>query len=262
MPKTCLVCILLAAVNIGAETPQAAEPARAFAVLRDYALNYTDRLPDFICTQITERAFVLNVRFSMPPQRDVIEEQVTYTGHKESYVVTKLNGNAVHGVAHVQVGGIVSSGEFGSLLKNTFDPKAGSEFRWKGSSTRNGRRVNVFAFRVPELRGYGLTETKRTIRVPYKGLVYADAQSGSVVRIEMACEIPRDSEYKELELALDYKTTAVAGREFILPFHFHMRSRQALIPYVISRTVNEADYKAYRRFDADSSVSFEDGARG
>jgi hypothetical protein len=218
-------------------------------------------LPDFVYTQITQRAFLRNVRSLAPPQNDAIEEQVTYAGHKESYVVTKLNGKAVDGIAHDQVGGLVSSGEFGSLLKNTFDPNAGAEFRWERSATRDGRTVYVFAFHVPEARGYGLAESRRTIRVPYKGLVYADAQTGAVVRIEMECEIPGDSEYKKLDLTLDYKPAMVAGREFILPFHFYLHSRRALSPLVVSETVNVADYKDYRRFGADSNVTFEDGAK-
>jgi hypothetical protein len=171
MTQRCLVCILLAATPIRAETPDAAEQARALAALRDYALNYTGRLPDFLCTQITKREFLQNVRSVMPPQRDIIEEQVTYAGQKESYVVAKLNGKAGNGIAHDQVGGIVSSGEFGSLLKNTFDPNAGAELRWERSATRAGRKVYVFAFRVPEAGGYRLVESKRTISVPYKGLV-------------------------------------------------------------------------------------------
>jgi hypothetical protein len=261
MTKGCLTCVLLAAANVGAETPQAAEQARALTALRDYAVNYTDRLPDFVCTQITQRSFLRNIRSLAPPQQDTIEEQVTYAGHKESYVVTRLNGKAVNGVAHDQVGGLISSGEFGSLLKNTFDPNAGAEFRWQRSATRDGRKVYIFAFHVPEANGYSLVESRRTMRVPYKGLVYADAQTGAVLRIEMECEIPVDSEYKELDLTLDYKTAAVAGREFILPFHFYLHTRRAVSSSAISETVNVADYKAYRRFDADSSVTFDDGAK-
>jgi hypothetical protein len=256
-----LACILLAAVNVAAQTPDAAEQAKALAALRDYALNYTDRLPDFLCTQITQRRFRENVRSGMRPQRDLIEEQVTYAGHRESYVVTRLNGKAVKGIAHDQVGGIVSSGEFGSLLRNTFDPRAAADFRWERSATRDGRKVYVFAFRVPETRGYGLVESRGTIRVPYKGQIFADARTGAVMRVEMECEIPVDSEYKRLELTLDYKPAEVAGREFILPVHFHMRTRRALFATVINETVNEADYTDYRRFDADSSVSFDDAAK-
>lgn len=260
MTKGCLLCILLAAAHLQAQTPDTAEQARALAALKDYALNYTVRLPDFVCTQITQRAFLQNVRSPLPPKTDNIEEEVTYAGQKESYVVTRLNGKPVQGIAHEQVGGIVSSGEFGSLLKNTFDPNSGAQFRWERSTTRAGRKLYVFSFRVPQAGGYGLVESKRTIRVPYKGSVYSDAQTGAVMRIEMQGEIPDNSEYKRLELALDYKPAQVAGREFILPSHFHMRSRQAANAFVITETVNEADYKAYRRFGADTSVTFQDDA--
>ncbi len=45
---------------MGAETLQEVDQARALAALRNYALKYTDRLPDFVCTQITPRAFKAN----------------------------------------------------------------------------------------------------------------------------------------------------------------------------------------------------------
>jgi hypothetical protein len=73
----------------------------------------------------------------------------------------------------------------------------------------------------------------------------------------MQCDIPNNSEYKQLELALDYKPAEVAGREFILPFHYHMRFCQAPSAFAVSETVNEADFTGYRRFDANSSVTFQ-----
>ena len=168
-------------------------------------------------------------------------------------------------VQHDQVGGIVSSGEFGSLLANTFAPDAAGEFRWERTANRNGHKVYVFVFRVPQMKGYGLVETRRTLLVPYKGRIYADAENGAVERIELECEIPRDSEYKELEITLDYKPAEVAGREFLLPSHYHFHSVRAIrppgsaptTPPNASETINEADYRFYRRYDTDSSVGFE-----
>lgn len=75
--------------------------------------------------------------------------------------------------------------------------------------------------------------------------MFSDAETGAVLRIELQCEIPPDSEYTELELTLDYKPAEVAGRPFVLPSHYHMHSR------------SEADYRNYRRFDADSSITFD-----
>jgi hypothetical protein len=120
-------------------------------------------------------------------------------------------------------------------------------------ATLNGRRVNVFAFQVPQSRGYSLVESKRPIQVPFRGFVYADYQTGAVVRLEMKCtDIPGDSEYTAADLTLDYKPAKVGDQEFILPSHslanFHM---------VRGRATNDAGYSSYNRFTADSTVQFE-----
>lgn len=264
--------MLLGATSPAAQAPGADEQAKALAALKDYAVNYTGRLPDFVCTQVTRRTYYPNVNLPEHPHHDAIDEQVTFASHKESYVVTRVDGRPVANVGHDQLGGMFSSGEFGTLLSNTFDPKARAEFHWQRSVNRNGRRVYVFAFRVPHIRGYGLEESKRILVVPYKGLVYSDAETGAVVRIEMECEIPKNTEYKELEITLDYKPAQVAGKEFLLPSHYHMHSRRqvavsgsakgrdTVVAAVTSETFNEADYKNYRRFDADSSVTFDGDA--
>jgi len=257
-----LLCSVLLAVAIRApaQKPDAAEQSRALAALRDYALNYTKSLPDFICTQVIERAFGVNGRGG----HDAIEEQVTYVGGKENYVLTRINGQPVSR-GQDQVAGIVSSGEFGSLLASAFNPQAEADVHWERVTNRNGRKVYVFAYRVPQQKGYGLVESTGTRRVPYKGLIYADAEAGAVVRIEMQCEIPDDSEFRTLEIDLDYKPAEVGGREFLLPSHYRLFSRRDAVPAERNRPreerrvrveTNETDFKGYRKFEANSSITF------
>ena len=252
---------LASAMTALAQKPDAAEQSRALAALRDYALNYTKSLPDFICTQVIERAFGINGRGG----HDSIEEQVTYVGARENYTITKINGQPVS-KGHDQVAGIVSSGEFGSLLASVFNPQAEADVHWERALNRNGRRVYVFAYRVPEKKGYGLVESTGTVRAAYKGLIYADAETGAVVHIEMECEIPKDSEFRELEIALDYKPTEVGEREFLLPSHYRLHALREAIPAErnnrtraerrLREETNETDYKGYRKFEANSSVTF------
>jgi hypothetical protein len=262
-----LICIFVCATltSAKAQKPDAADQSRALAALKDYALNYTKGLPNFICTQITQRTLYPDIGIREFPHHDAIEEQITFASRKEAYKVVRVNGVAVVNVQHDQVGGIVSSGEFGSLLANTFAPDTGAEFHWERTANRNGHKVYVFVFQVPQMKGYELVETRRTLLAPYKGRIYADAENGAVERIELECEMPRDSEYKALEITLDYKSAEVAGREFLLPSHYHFRSVRAIqLPGSaptsarrVSETINEADYKSYRRYDTDSSIGFE-----
>jgi hypothetical protein len=57
----------------------------------------------------------------------------------------------------------------------------------------------------------------------FKGLVYADAETRAVKRIEMqrVC-IPAKSDYEALAPKLSYKLTEVAGQEFVLPSDFEL----------------------------------------
>lgn len=254
-----LAVLLTAALTAPAQKPDAADQAQALAALRDYAGSYTKNLPDFICMQVIERTFGTNRR-----AHDSIEEQVTYVNGRENYAVTKINGEPVS-KGHQQLPGIISVGEFGSLMAITLKAETGADIRWARAATRNGEKVNVFAYRVPEKKGYGLVEKTGTRRVPYKGLIYADAETGAVVRIELDCEIPKDSEYQELEIALDYKPTGVGGREFLLPSHYRLHSlREGAsanknLPREERRFIqenNETDYKSYRKFEADTNVTF------
>src|ERR1035438_696334 len=92
--------------------------------------------------------------------------------------------------------GTLSRGEFANFLDIIFEPDTGAHLKWDRLATLNRRRVYVFAFRVPQSKGYSLAESKRRIQVPFEGFVYADYETKAVVRIEMKCvDIPRDSEY-------------------------------------------------------------------
>lgn len=235
------------------------EQLLALTALRDYALHYTRSLPDFVCMQVIERTFGTNRRV-----HDSIEEQVSYVNGKENYAVIKINGQPA-GKGQEQPPGILSTGEFGSLMAITLDPRTGADIRWERAATRDGRKVNVFAYRVPAQNGYGLVESTGTRRVPYRGLIYADVQTGAVVRIELQCQIPKESEYQDLEIALDYKPAEVAGREFLLPSHYSLHALREAgranrnLPREQRRFIqenNETDYKSYRKFEADSSVTF------
>jgi hypothetical protein len=98
---------------------------------------------------VIERSFGTNRRV-----HDSIEEQVNYVNGKENYGVTKINGQPVS-KGHEQPAGIVSAGEFGSLMAITLNTQTGADVHWERAATRNGQKVNVFAYRVPEQKGYG-----------------------------------------------------------------------------------------------------------
>lgn len=252
MTRTTICCaaILLAGSGLG-QTSAPPDPAAALKAVREHALSYTKRLPNYTCSQITKETIL------PPGSENLIEEQLSFTGDREIRKVTRINGRKASPEGRDQLMGTPSRGEFGNLLETIFDPQSGTDIRFDRMATRNGRRVYVFAFTVPRSSGYFLTEAKRRIRVPYKGVVYADAETNAVLRIEMRCvNIPTGSEYVGAGVTLDYKPASIAGQTFILPAH-------SMTVYQMTRGMetNDSDYKAYRKFSADETVTFEGEAR-
>jgi hypothetical protein len=161
-------------------------------------------------------------------------------------------------VDHNQLGGVVSNGEFGSMLHHIFDPETETWFDWDHWGTLRGKRMYVFAFRVEQRHGYSMydQESKREYVSAYKGLLYADKETRTIMRIKMDCVgIPSDYPIKEVGLTLDYAPTVIAGETYVLPFHMELDSL-----HKNGTSKNEADFKAYRRFGSESSITFEDTA--
>jgi hypothetical protein len=122
----------------------------------------------------------------------------------------------------------------------------------------NRRRVSVFSFRVPASQGFALADAKGTVRVPYKGLLYADPVTGDLIRVALASvDLPHDSEYTGVDLTLEFRSFNIAGRRVGLPsdslVHFQM---------VRGEATNEADYSSYRlaSFSANAEINFGDEA--
>jgi hypothetical protein len=240
--------------------PSASEQSAALAAIREYAASYTQRLPDYACTQVTQWKTAAFPVFQHPPRSGQIETQIGFVDHREMEKVATINGKPAARAEPKDLPPTSSHGEFGTLLALIFDPQTPTEFHWDRWATRNGRRMYVFSYRLPKTAGYVLQEGQRTTVVPVKGLVYADFETKAVTRIELQCiDIPSESGYLSLELTLNYKLTRVAEWEFMLPSDFKLETRQADASTVGRATVDtevNAQYKDYRRFSADATIQF------
>src|SRR5579863_10080667 len=86
---------------------------------------------------------------------------------------------------------------------------------------------------------------KKDTSASHIGLDKSVAKTLSVIRIEMkilVADLPKDAEYVNVGLTLDYEPEQVAGQEFILPTHHgpHYQMRNGMAAYM-------ADYTNCRR---------------
>jgi hypothetical protein len=235
--------------------PDSIEQKRILAEITENALNYSKNLPNFICTQVTRRNFdpsgMENWRLM-----DTIQEQLSYFEQKENYKVTMVNSRMVTNVKHEQLGGATSSGEFGSMLYEIFSPESQTEFNWERWATLRGRRMYVFNFRVAQSRSkYSILDvpSRREIIAGYHGLIYADRDTGMVMRIKLDCEeIPVDFPIQNVSLDLNYDFVKIAEQEFVLPLKAELRSRDG--KYLVK---NDVEFHLYRKFGTETSVTFD-----
>ena len=253
--------------------PTAPEQAAALAAIREYGLNYAQRLPNYICDQTTRRtaspgitdagASEQTTRGHASPsapasplqqrQVDVFEAQIAVSNGHETQKLTTINGKPAATVDASFLAGSFSNGEFNDLLVSILDPKTPTQFQWDRWTTRDGRRMYEFSFRVPQSKGYALKDAKGTTVVAYKGTLFADFETKAVMRIEIECvDIPAKSGYEALSLKLNYGRAEVAGQAFVLPSDFQLNTRWR------DGTSEEVDakYKNYRRFTADAAIQF------
>jgi hypothetical protein len=233
--------------------PSAAEQKEIVANARQYALGYTKRLPDFICVQVTRRYFDPS-GLELWQKQDTITERLSYFEQKEDYKVILVNSRPVD-LSHDQLGGSTSSGEFGSMLLQIFEPDTEAEFRWERWTTLRGRRNHVYSYRVRQDRSkYTIWYEKKLSIVPaYRGLVYVDANTYSVTRILFdAIDIPPTFPVQQAKTQLDYDYIKIGDVEHVLPLRAEVRMRDGR-----NLSKNEVEFRLYRKFGAEATIKFD-----
>jgi len=248
-----LACAVARAQTTDPAAPDRAQQLRVLADAAEYVLNHELSLPNFICTQTTQR-------FEDPSGKenwrsvDLIVERLTYFEHREEYKVFELNGHAVN-LSHEELGGATSSGEYGSVLKGIFAPASDAHFAWERFYTLRGRKMHVFSYNVAASKSdYHIVVPHKRLDLvaAYHGLVFVDVDRHAVHRITMHADaIPRNFPVQDVSLALDYAYVRISGEDYLLPLEYELRSRDT--GWYLK---NDVTFSEYRKFGADSNVRF------
>ncbi len=234
--------------------PDSVEREKILDAVREYALNYTQSLPNFICNQTIRRQEDPTGTGDHYRSVDRLQEQLTYYDHQEKYKVMAVNNQMVENRDHMKMGGAMSSGEFGSMMYEIFEPTTAAEFEWTKFSKWDGVIVNVFSYRIPQDRShYSITYNgEKSIISGYHGLVYARQDNNSIVRITLECDsIPHDFPVQDVKQDLRYALVKISDREFVLPSQWesHSRDHHAL-------AWNTAEFNLYRKYETETTINF------
>ena len=237
----------------GPPPPSPAEQQKLLAEVREYAENYTKRLPDFLCLQVTRRYYdPTGLEFYR--LADTVATRLSYVEQKEDYKVILVD-NKPSDVSYDQLGGATSTGEFGSLMRELFDPDSEANFTWERWGKLRGRLTHVFRYRVRTSRSKWRVsyEKQQEIIVGYSGNVYVDADVPMVVRITMEAEdIPPAFPIQRAATTLDYDFSKIGDAEYMLPLKAEVRMREGKL-----LLKNEVEFRRYQKFGAEATITYD-----
>lgn len=253
--------------------PSASERAAMLHALRTYSSGYLASLPDFICTREARQFRTAeSLRPSGTPSRRYRSEprgvpvaaedkrwkvsgsytvEVTYARGADHYRLTCVDDKPTR-ESFDQLQKRVSWGEFSGALKDVYG--SGARFEWDRWEVADGKRSAVLIYSVdPAHSGYWLCCPR--FAAAHRGFVYVDPQSGAVRRIIIyGIKLPNNSETQAAGYVLNYGEVTIGDRRYLMPRRSVAYSRSGA-----NEMREEIDYSGYRKFAADSTLSFPKG---
>jgi hypothetical protein len=235
--------------------PPQAQQQKVLDEAREYALNYSKNLPNFICAQNTRRygdpTGAGNYRLY-----DNLLARLTYYEQHEKYETITVNDRPST-QAYESIGGSISTGEFGSMLMGIFDPHSDATFSWSAWRTVNGHKAYVFKFSVDQPHSQWQIEDREShtkISPAYNGFVWIDVKDNSILEFtQTAVDLPSTFRITQADTRLHYDKVDISGIPFVLPSRaiMHLRSGK-------DDQKNEITFHNYHKYTADSTMHFDD----
>jgi hypothetical protein len=234
--------------------PSAQEQAAIIGTVREAALNYTRSLPNFLCAQqIRRKVAAVGEGEPVYREQDVLLVRLSYFEQKEDYRLITVNDRPANGTFQ-ELGGSTSTGEFGTMLRQIFEPASHTKFEWTRWTQWQGRPAMIFHYAVDQVNSrWELDYLRREHLVPgYSGYVVIDKESHAIMRVtQRADNIPASFPIQAAETVLDYEYREIGGREFLLPVQAQMDMTSDG-----TRTRNETDFRNYQKYSADAVITF------
>jgi len=234
--------------------PSSIEQEKIIDQAREYALNYTKQLPNFICVQVTRRDNDPTGTGNNWYHGDTITARLSYNG-VENYEVILHNNQPVTNATMKQFGGVSSEGEFASMLDQIFEPDTHTDFSWDHWGKLRGRKTYVFAYDVQQEFSHYRVEAEgaETIVPAYRGLVYIDEDTKIVVKIVMTPhDMPSTFPIHDITTSLDYDFETIGDQQYMLPLKSVLISKRGRM-----MSKNDIEFRLYRKFGTESSIKFE-----
>jgi len=223
---------------------------------REEAFAFTESLPNYVVKQYTTRyqSNTASRGGTSWQALDIVTADVVAENGKESYKNVLVNGKPTKDVEQT---GSWSEGEFASTLQAILSPASDALFTNKRSTMIASRSAYKYDYSIQQPRSTWLVETTgQHYRPAYGGVIWIDKETSRVLRIEMSARnLPRDFELDQVESTIDYDFVPIGEKKYLLPTHSEALS---CTRGTTQCSRNVIEFRNYRKFDADTSITFED----
>lgn len=222
---------------------------------REAAANFVETLPKFAAKQNTTR-YVQESARAQWRALDVVTADLVYKNGAEDYSNIKVNNKATN-KPFEEIDGLHSTGEFGSILANLFDPDSGTDFARPSQVDLRGRKAWKYRFEAPRERSdFRITTPSQLYYAGYGGAVWVDFDTSRVLRLEMqARALPKAFPFDTVEMTIDYEFIRLDGaKQFLLP------TESEALNCIRGTSVcmrNTTSFRNYVKFEAESSIIFD-----
>lgn len=217
---------------------------------QEVAFEFIEKLPNFICDQITMRSISKTLKPDWKLQ-DRIQVELIYVNGKEDYKNIRINGKALKKGSPEDTG-TWSTGEFGTVLADLYSTNTDAQFTFKKVSDISGVQARLYDFRVKKENSHWDIRIGRSVKPAFRGSVWIDPATGHTLRIEMNTKsLPTDYEVDTVETTIDYSWVLISGKKYLLPTK---SENLACFRGTFNCTLNEIDFRNYRKFSVESQI--------
>jgi hypothetical protein len=226
---------------------------------RDAAFTFSETLPNYVVKQLTNRyasETASRGRTSWTPL-DIVTTDLVYEDGKERYTNVMVNGKPTK---YIEQTGSWSEGEFASMLQAILAPQTNADFRNQRPVTIVNRPAYKYDYTVEQPRStWTLHADGQTYAPSYTGSIWVDKQTYRVLRIEIAARnLPRNFPLDSAESSIDYDFVMIGDKKVLLPADADSLS---CVRGTSDCTKNHTEFHNYRKYGADSSITFDDPAK-
>ncbi len=229
--------------------------------MRQYAMSYASSLPNYICVRV-DRRYVDPRGGDAYRSLGTLLSKVSYHDGQESYKVYSDSGRIVDAeLGGIGGGGARSSGEFAGMMRSIFDPRSNAEFGWDHWARLRDRTMAVFNYFIDSGHSsysisYGSSPgDDQRIITAYRGLVYADANTGEIDRITfVAVDIPSSFPVRTATERVDYDLVDIGGEKSVMPIQA-LLNMSTVSPRQTSR--NEIEFRNYHKYGTQSTIKYD-----